>query len=109
MPWSSVVNRASVTLWGGCFRSSVTSTGTPLTADRESWSVKITRSEDSVPGNALDLVCTVTGGGGLYYYWAAVPWTLRRRALETFRIYQVQPAPFPGRDGRAEDQPSSMN
>ena len=65
--------------------------------------------EDSVPGNALDLVCTITGGGGLYYYWAAVPWTLRRRALETFRIYQVQPAPFPGRDGRAEDQPSSMN
>jgi len=65
--------------------------------------------EESVPGNALDLVRTVTGGGGLYYYWAAVPWTLRWRALETFRIYQVQPAPSPDRDGLAKDQPSSMN
>jgi len=66
--------------------------------------------EESVRGNALDLVRTVTGGGGLYYYWAAVPWTLRWGALETFRVYEVRPARSPDLDGlAAESQPRSMN
>jgi hypothetical protein len=59
--------------------------------------------EESVPGNALDLVRTVTGAGGLYYYWAAVPWTLRWGAVEKFRIYEVRPARSSDLDGLATE------
>jgi hypothetical protein len=65
--------------------------------------------EESVRGNALDVVRTVTGAGGLYYYWAAVPWTLRWGALEKFRIYEVRER-SPDLDGVAtEGQPRSMD
>ena len=61
-------------------------------------------------GNVLDLVRTVTGAGGLYYYWAAVPWTLRWGALEKFRIYEVRPARTPDSEGPAtEVQARSMD
>ncbi|MGE5048421.1 MAG: hypothetical protein ACM3PC_07650, partial [Deltaproteobacteria bacterium] len=43
----------------------------------------------TVPATALDLLRTVTPAGGLYYYWAAVPWTVRSGPVETFRYYQV--------------------
>ena len=66
--------------------------------------------EESVRGNVLDLVRTVTGAGGLYYYWAAVPWTLRWGALEKFRIYEVRPARTPDSEGPAtEVQARSMD
>jgi hypothetical protein len=47
----------------------------------------------AVPGTALDFVRTVTPAGGLYYYWAAVPWTFRTGPVETFRIYEVREPP----------------
>lgn len=43
-----------------------------------------------VPATPLDLLRTVTPAGGLYYYWAAVPWTVRSGPVETFWFYQVQ-------------------
>ena len=59
--------------------------------------------DDYQPDNALDLVRTVTGAGGLYYYWAAVPWTLRWGAVEKFRIYEVRPARSSDLDGLATE------
>ncbi len=51
----------------------------------------------AVPATALDLLRTVTPAGGLYYYWAAVPWTVRSGPVETFQFYRVEePARRPG-------------
>jgi hypothetical protein len=48
-----------------------------------------------VPGTALDLLRTVTPAGGFYYYWAAVPWTVRSGPVETFQFYEVaRPGPI---------------
>ncbi|HEY5676390.1 MAG TPA: glycosyltransferase family 39 protein, partial [Myxococcales bacterium] len=46
----------------------------------------------TVPATALDLLRTVTPAGGLYYYWAAVPWTVRSGPVETFQFYRVTKA-----------------
>jgi dolichyl-phosphate-mannose-protein mannosyltransferase len=43
-----------------------------------------------VPGTFLDLLRTVTSAGGFYYYWAAVPWTVRSGPVETFQFYEVR-------------------
>ena len=51
----------------------------------------------AVPATALDFLRTVTPAGGLYYYWAAVPWTVRSGPVETFQFYRVEePARRPG-------------
>jgi hypothetical protein len=44
----------------------------------------------AVPPTALDFLRTVTPAGGLYYYWAAVPWTVRSGPVETFQFYEVE-------------------
>ncbi|HET7785671.1 MAG TPA: glycosyltransferase family 39 protein [Myxococcales bacterium] len=51
----------------------------------------------AVRATALDFLRTVTPAGGLYYYWAAVPWTVRSGPVETFQFYEVEkPLPAPG-------------
>jgi hypothetical protein len=45
--------------------------------------------EERAAATALDVVRTVTAAGGFYYYWAAVPWTVRSGPVETFKIYRV--------------------
>ncbi|HZX96211.1 MAG TPA: hypothetical protein VFE90_16950 [Myxococcales bacterium] len=47
----------------------------------------------SIPASFLDLARTATAAGGLYYYWAAVPWTFRAGPVETFKIYRVRSSP----------------
>ena len=45
--------------------------------------------EEVVPASAWNWLRTVTAAGGFYYYWGAVPWTLRRGPRERFRVYSV--------------------
>jgi len=45
--------------------------------------------EVRIAPSLLDRVRTVTAAGGLYYYWAAVPWTIRSTAVETFKVFEV--------------------
>lgn len=62
----------------------------------------------AAPGTALDLLRTATPAGGLYYFWAAVPWTVRSGPVETFQFYRVEkPVLAPGlvRAGAARGAP----